>query len=75
LFIESRRHTMLSDDQLAPIVQDFYAYVLDRENRSRLRLGAIPEEARLKAPARAGDSEGDGREARKDLSRHKNCVK
>jgi hypothetical protein len=27
LFIESRRH-MLSDDQLALIVQDFYAYVL-----------------------------------------------
>jgi hypothetical protein len=38
---------MLSDDQLAPIVQEFYAYVLDRENRLRLRLGAIPGEARL----------------------------
>lgn len=38
---------MLSDDQLAPIVQDFYAYVLDQENRLRLRLGAIPEEVRL----------------------------
>jgi hypothetical protein len=39
---------MLSDDQLAPIVQDFYAYVLDQENRLRLQLGAIPEEARLR---------------------------
>jgi hypothetical protein len=47
LFIESRRH-MLSDDQLALIVQDFYAYALDQENRTRLRLGAIREEARLK---------------------------
>jgi hypothetical protein len=39
---------MLSNDQLVPIVQDFYAYVLDQENRTRLRPGAIPEEARLR---------------------------
>lgn len=48
LFEESRRDPMLSDDQLAAIVQDFYGYVLDQENKLRLRLGRIPEEIRAK---------------------------
>ncbi len=56
---------MLSDDQLALIVQDFYAYVLDQENRTRLRLGAIPEDARLR---RAEFYKKVALQARKDLS-------
>lgn len=46
LFEESRHNPMLSDDQLAAIVQDFYGHVLGEENKLRLRLGRIPEEVR-----------------------------
>ncbi|WP_248311413.1 site-specific integrase [Bosea sp. ASV33] len=46
LFEESRDNPMLTDDQLAAIVQDFYAHVLAEENKLRLRLGRIPEEVR-----------------------------
>lgn len=48
MFNESRLNPMLTTDQLAVIVRDFYDYVLDQENRLRFRLGPIPEEARLK---------------------------
>lgn len=48
LFDESRRGPMLSDEQLAAIVQDFYGYVLDQENKLRLKLGRIPEEVRAR---------------------------
>lgn len=48
LFDESRRGPMLSDDQLAAIVQDFYGYVLEQENKLRLKLGRIPEEVRAR---------------------------
>lgn len=46
LFEESRRAPMLSDDQLAAIVQDFYGYVLEREGRFRLQIGPMPPETR-----------------------------
>ena len=48
LFDESRHNPMLSDDELAAIVQDFYGYVLDEENKLRLRFGRIPEEVRAR---------------------------
>lgn len=64
LFEESRRDPMLSDDQLAAIVQDFYGYVLDQENKLRLRLGRIPEEVRVK---RAEHFRGVAQQARADL--------
>lgn len=64
LFEESRRDPMLSDDQLAAIVQDFYGYVLDQENKLRLRLGRIPDEVRVK---RAEHFRGVAQQARSDL--------
>jgi hypothetical protein len=64
IFEESRRDPMLSDDQLAVIVQDFYGYVLDQENKLRLRLGRIPEEVRAK---RAEHFRGVAQQARSDL--------
>jgi integrase len=48
LFEESRHDPMLTDDQLAAIVQDFYGYVLDQENKLRLKLGRIPEAVRAR---------------------------
>lgn len=64
LFQESRCNPMLSDDQLAAIVQDFYGYVLDQENKLRLKLGRIPEEVRVK---RAEHFRGVAQQARADL--------
>lgn len=51
LFDESRRNPMLTDDQLAAIVQDFNDQVLNDENKLRLRLGRIPEEVRVRRAA------------------------
>jgi len=50
IFTEARRNFMLKDDQLAAIVQDFYGYVLDQENRLRLR-APISEETRANRAA------------------------
>lgn len=46
LFEESRHNPMLTDDQLAAIVQDYYNYVLEREGRFRLQSGPMPPETR-----------------------------
>lgn len=46
LFEESRHDPMLTDDQLAAIVQDYYNYVLEREGRFRLQSGPMPPETR-----------------------------
>src|SRR3954452_6789044 len=46
LFLALCSHPMLTQGQFARLVQDFYAYVLDRENEVRLNGGYIPEEAR-----------------------------
>lgn len=46
LFLALCSHPMLTQDQFARLVQDFYAYVLDLENEVRLNGGYIPEEAR-----------------------------
>ncbi|WP_186419910.1 DUF6538 domain-containing protein [Bosea sp. CS1GBMeth4] len=46
LLEESRRDPMLSDDQLAAIVQDYYNYVLEGEGRFRLQTGPMPPETR-----------------------------
>ena len=43
--------TMLSDDRLIRLAQDFYAYVLEQENRVRLTNGSIAEEVRQKRHA------------------------
>lgn len=51
MFTEARFNPMLTDDQLAEIVQDFYAHVLEQENRLRLRSSPIPEEVRAKRAA------------------------
>ncbi len=64
LFDESRCDPMLSDDQLAAIVQDFYGYVLDQENKLRLRHGRIPEEVRAR---RAEHFNTVAKQARADL--------
>lgn len=45
-------------------MQDFYGYVLDRENKLRLRLGRIPEEVRVR---RAEHFRGVAQQARADL--------
>lgn len=37
LFAGIRQDAMLSENQLAEIVQDFYSYLLDEDNRARLR--------------------------------------
>ncbi|KRE14320.1 hypothetical protein ASE66_13105 [Bosea sp. Root483D1] len=55
---------MLSDDQLAAIVQDFYGYVLEQENKLRLRHGRIPEEVRVR---RAEHFSTVAKQARADL--------
>ncbi|TCR62222.1 hypothetical protein EV560_111210 [Bosea sp. BK604] len=64
LFEESRHDPMLTDDQLAAIVQDFYSYVLDLENKLRLRLGRNPEVVRAR---RAKHFRGVAQQARADL--------
>jgi integrase len=51
LFVAARSDPMLTDDQLARLVQDFYAHVLDRENQVRLTRGLIPEEVRAQRSA------------------------
>jgi integrase len=55
---------MLTDDQLAAIVQDFYGYVLEEENKLRLRFGRIPEEVRAR---RAEHFSTVAKQARADL--------
>lgn len=45
LFLEVQSNSMLTDEQLARIAQEFYRVVLERENQGRLR-GAITEEMR-----------------------------
>ena len=37
---------MLTDAQLARLVQDFYGLILDQENQGRLTRGAIPNDIR-----------------------------
>ncbi|MCJ2031337.1 site-specific integrase [Methylobacterium sp. J-043] len=46
LFSALRAMPMLTDAQLARLVQDFYGLILDGENRGRLAHGAIPNEVR-----------------------------
>lgn len=46
LFAIARQDPMLTTDQLAKLVQDFYNSVLDRENEGRLLNGSMPEEMR-----------------------------
>lgn len=46
LFEESRHNPMLTDDQLAAIVQDYYSFILEREGRFRLQSGPMPPETR-----------------------------
>lgn len=46
LFDSLRIAPMLSEDQLARLVQDFYATLIERENAWRLKGGALTEEAR-----------------------------
>jgi hypothetical protein len=42
---------MLSDDHLTRLAQDFYAHILEQENRVRLTSGAITQEVRQKRQA------------------------
>lgn len=42
LFSALRGAPMLTEDQIAHLVQDFYAYILDRENAGRLARGSLP---------------------------------
>lgn len=51
LFAAASAPTMLSEEQLARLVQDFYRTVLDRENEARLQAGFITDEIRLKRQA------------------------
>jgi hypothetical protein len=51
ILTEARSDPSLTNHQLAIVVQDFYAHVLDEENRLRLRLVPIPAEVRLKRAA------------------------
>lgn len=46
LFAIARQDPMLTTDQLAKLVQDFYNSTLDRENQGRLLNGSMPEEIR-----------------------------
>lgn len=46
LFSALRGTPMLTDDQIAHLVQDFYAYILDRENAGRLARGPLPANVR-----------------------------
>jgi integrase len=46
LFDSLRIAPMLSEDQLARLVQDFYATLIERENAWRLKGGALTEQAR-----------------------------
>jgi hypothetical protein len=43
--------TMLSEDHLTRLAQDFYAHILEQENRVRLTSGAITQEIRQKRQA------------------------
>lgn len=47
LFGSLRTGPMLSEAQLARLVQDFYATIIERENAWRLKGGALTEEVRL----------------------------
>lgn len=46
LFAALRASPMLTDDQLAHLVQEFYGLILDREGRGRLTHGAVTDEVR-----------------------------
>lgn len=48
LFEESRQNPMLTNDQLAVIVQDFYNHVLERDNALRLQGPNISDDMRAK---------------------------
>ena len=50
-----QRNRILSNNQLAAIVQDFYGYALDEENKLWLGLGRIPEEVRARRAEHFGN--------------------
>lgn len=66
IFSEARRNPMLTDGQLAAIVQDFYGHILEQENRLRLR-SPISEETRTN---RAAYFKTVAERARSDLARN-----
>lgn len=47
LFQRVRASPMLTDDQLAHLVQDYYSSVIERENRTRLKGRLTPEDVRV----------------------------
>lgn len=48
LFVALHASPMLTDDQLARLVQDFYGLILEEESRGRLTHGAIPNDVRAR---------------------------